>query len=162
MNDQPFDVPTWEKKLSSLLGHSFWDLFRVRWSKQVTSASVIWYLQNSKRARSWPRPKKSNWKQWTAPVYSFGNSIKFPWFKYQSFNLIRLRDEKWRRRKSYLLKWQLKSCKPHGCKCLPMQGTRVWALVWEDPTCRGAAKPVSHNYWACASGACAPQQERPR
>ena len=46
--------------------------------------------------------------------------------------------------------------------CLPMQGTRVWALVWEDPTCRGAAGPVSHNYWASASGACAPQQERPR
>ena len=46
--------------------------------------------------------------------------------------------------------------------CLPMQGTRVWALVWEDPTCRGATGPVSHNYWACASGACAPQQERPR
>ena len=46
--------------------------------------------------------------------------------------------------------------------CLLMQGTRVRALVWEDPTCRGAAGPVSHNYWACASGACAPQQERPR
>ena len=30
--------------------------------------------------------------------------------------------------------------------CLPMQGTRVQALVWEDPTCRGATRPVSHNY----------------
>ena len=40
--------------------------------------------------------------------------------------------------------------------CLPMQGTRVRALVWEDPTCRGATKPVRHNYWTCASGACAP------
>ncbi|KAM9085686.1 metaxin-2 isoform 3-T3 [Megaptera novaeangliae] len=29
--------------------------------------------------------------------------------------------------------------------CLPMQGTRVRALVWEDPTCRGATRPVSHN-----------------
>ena len=29
--------------------------------------------------------------------------------------------------------------------CLPVQGTRVRALVWEDPTCRGAAGPVSHN-----------------
>ena len=46
--------------------------------------------------------------------------------------------------------------------CLLMQGTRVQALVWEDPTCRGATRPVSHNYWACASGACAPQQERLR
>ena len=30
--------------------------------------------------------------------------------------------------------------------CLPMQGTRVRAVVWEDPTCRGATRPVSHNY----------------
>ena len=30
--------------------------------------------------------------------------------------------------------------------CLPVQGTRVRALVWEDPTCRGATRPVSHNY----------------
>ena len=33
---------------------------------------------------------------------------------------------------------------------LPMQGTRVQALVWEDPTCRRATKPVRHNYWAYA------------
>ena len=33
--------------------------------------------------------------------------------------------------------------------CLLMQGTRVWALVWEDPTSRGATKPMHHNYWAC-------------
>ena len=46
--------------------------------------------------------------------------------------------------------------------CLPMQGTRVRALVREDPTCHGATRPVSHNYLACASGACAPQQDRPR
>ena len=30
--------------------------------------------------------------------------------------------------------------------CLPMQGTRVRALVWEGPKCRGATGPVSHNY----------------
>ena len=30
--------------------------------------------------------------------------------------------------------------------CLLMQETRVRALVWEDPTCRGATRPVSHNY----------------
>ena len=51
--------------------------------------------------------------------------------------------------------------------------TRVWAPIREDPTCRGATKPVSHNYWACAlepashnywahaPKACAPQQEKP-
>ena len=31
---------------------------------------------------------------------------------------------------------------------LPVQGTRVRVLVWEDPTCHGAAKPMRHNYWA--------------
>ena len=46
--------------------------------------------------------------------------------------------------------------------CLPMQGTWVQALVWEDPTCHGATRPVSHNYWAWASGACVLQQERPQ
>ena len=30
--------------------------------------------------------------------------------------------------------------------CLLMQGTWVRALVWEDPTCRGATRPMSHNY----------------
>ena len=30
--------------------------------------------------------------------------------------------------------------------CLLMQGTQVRALVWEDPTCRRATSPVSHNY----------------
>ena len=30
--------------------------------------------------------------------------------------------------------------------CLPMQGTQVRALLWEDPTCRGATKSMNHNY----------------
>ena len=29
--------------------------------------------------------------------------------------------------------------------CLLMQGTQVRALVWEDPTYRGATGPVNHN-----------------
>ena len=31
---------------------------------------------------------------------------------------------------------------------LPMQGTWVRALGWEDPACHGATKPMCHNYWA--------------
>ena len=31
---------------------------------------------------------------------------------------------------------------------LPMQGTRVRSLVWEDATCFGATEPMSHNYWS--------------
>ena len=29
---------------------------------------------------------------------------------------------------------------------LPVQGTRVQALVQEYPTCRGATEPMRHNY----------------
>ena len=32
--------------------------------------------------------------------------------------------------------------------CLPMQGTLVWSLVWEDPTRCRATKSVRHNCWA--------------
>ena len=33
--------------------------------------------------------------------------------------------------------------------CQPMQRTRVRALVWEDPTCPGAAETVYHGCWVC-------------
>ena len=33
---------------------------------------------------------------------------------------------------------------------LSMQGTWVQSLVWEDPTCHRATKPMDHNYWAWA------------
>ena len=45
---------------------------------------------------------------------------------------------------------------------LPMQGTRVRALVREDPTCRGAAKPTRHNYWACVPQLLSPHAFSPR
>ena len=52
--------------------------------------------------------------------------------------------------------------------CLPMQRTWVQALIWEDPTCCGAAQPVCYNYWACALEptshhywACVPQLLKP-
>ena len=33
---------------------------------------------------------------------------------------------------------------------LPMQEKQVQSLIWEDPTCHRATKPMGHNYWACA------------
>ena len=32
---------------------------------------------------------------------------------------------------------------------LLMQGTWVWSLILEDPTCHGATKPVHDNNWVC-------------
>ena len=45
--------------------------------------------------------------------------------------------------------------------CLPMQATWVWSLVWEDSTCCRAAKPVCHNYWACAPDLLKPMRLEP-
>ena len=42
-----------------------------------------------------------------------------------------------------------------------MQGTQVRALVQEDPSCRGATKPVSHNYWAHVPQLLKPEQLEP-
>ena len=33
---------------------------------------------------------------------------------------------------------------------LLMQETWIWSLVWEDPRCHRATKPIRHNYRACA------------
>ena len=33
---------------------------------------------------------------------------------------------------------------------LPVQGTWVWSLILEDPTCWGATRCTRHNYRACA------------
>ena len=30
--------------------------------------------------------------------------------------------------------------------CLPMQGTLVQSLVWDNSTCRRATQPLCHNY----------------
>ena len=40
---------------------------------------------------------------------------------------------------------------------LLMQGTRVRALLWEDPTCRGATKPHVPQLLSLCSRACEPQ-----
>ena len=45
--------------------------------------------------------------------------------------------------------------------CLAVQGTRVWSLVQEDPTCCGAAKSMHHKYQARVPRAHALQQEKP-
>ena len=45
---------------------------------------------------------------------------------------------------------------------LPMQGTQVRSLVWEDPTCHRATKLVRHNYWAYAPQLLKPMRPRAR
>ena len=45
--------------------------------------------------------------------------------------------------------------------CLPMQGTWVWSLVWEDPSCLRATKPCTTATEACLPRTQALQQEKP-
>ena len=48
---------------------------------------------------------------------------------------------------SYFKKWPGTSLVAQWLRIrLPMQGTRVRALVREDPTCCGATEPVRHSY----------------
>ena len=44
---------------------------------------------------------------------------------------------------------------------LPMQGTWVWSLVWEDPTCCGPTKHTHHNHWACRPQVRKPMYQEP-
>ena len=52
------------------------------------------------------------------------------------------KEKKYKRRASLVVQWLRIS--------LPLQGTWVRALVWENPTCHRETKPMCHNYRACA------------
>ena len=65
-----------------------------------------------------------------------GNAADFS--KMSTVVVLEEKDQKVKVRASLVAQWLR--------VCLLMQGTRVRALVWEDPTCRGATGPVSHNY----------------
>ena len=65
--------------------------------------------------------------------------------------IMSIKKKKGNRRTSLLAQWLR--------ICLPMQGIWVRSLVWENPTCQGATKPVHHNFWARMPRACALQQE---
>ena len=56
------------------------------------------------------------------------------------------------------LKWKVSIIKSHRRTSpmlqwlgilLPVKGMQVQFLFWEDPTCRGATKPMCRNYQAC-------------
>ncbi|XP_061053708.1 D-ribitol-5-phosphate cytidylyltransferase isoform X2 [Eubalaena glacialis] len=62
-------------------------------------------------------------------------------------NLMQIREFAEEVKKTNILLYGLLIYYPQWLRIrLPMQGTRVQALVREDPTCHGATKPVRHNY----------------
>ena len=78
-----------------------------------------------------------NYQSW---VLCQKHNLWFSWFSSSFAVRIQIWYSKYSLRTPLVVQWLR--------ICLPMQGTRVRALVWEDPTCRGATKPVHHNYWA--------------
>ena len=104
-------------------------------------------------------PASSDWlwnqsSRWVMEASSSPSSVASPAKTRPSIPALQVGCEAW--------KWRMpNTCAPrcsingrHGASlvaqwlrtCLLMQGTRVRALVWEDPTRRRAAGPVSHNY----------------
>ena len=94
-------------------------------------------------------PRQTLWRQ--SPVFclnkpSWGcwcslwstTALSYCWFQPQCHQFFK-KSQDWT---SLVVQW-LKIC-------LPMQRTRVWSLVQEDPRCCKAAKPMCHNYCACA------------
>ena len=104
---------------------------------------------------TWRDPKKKKKKKSMVKVRKESKTTPMflAWTKSVNYE-ITYQVQEYRNRASLVAQWLR--------ICLLMQGTRVRALVWEDPTCRRATRPVGHNYWGCASGVCAPQQERSR
>ena len=88
------------------------------------------------------------------------------------FVLVITQEDREGRREEGLMLWKRHSSQRIHClwtslvvqrmRACPMQGTWLQFLVWEDPTCSGAAEPMGRQILRtrCAR-ACAQQQEKP-
>ena len=120
-------------------GHKHWACWKNIQESRVAGAEWVrgrWSRWDQNR--SWVggvRLWKTRRPRYTLFCFTYCDIGRIPWLHYIFFRNITLRT-------SLVAQW----LRIH----LPMQGTWVRALGREDPTCRGATKPVCHNYWACA------------
>ena len=141
--------------------------------------SLLWdYLSLEKRPKS--ASSVCSWKDWSVQAPSSKERIRTTASCAEETSLTVLRVGKWvtgvefrvYRESKYLMSimWYRASLVAQWLRiCLPMQGTRVWSLVREDPTCCRATKPrvlqllslCAATTEACVPRAHALQQEKP-
>ena len=108
----------------------------------------MWYAESEATNDCFTKERANNWIKYSWYVKKSGNQVFIEFSKMEVIadleksNFGEVVGVKDNCRTSLVAQW----LRIH----LTMQGTRVWALVQEDPTCRGATKPMHHNYWACA------------
>ena len=114
--------------------HDYWALaleptWHNYWSLRALERMLCYKRSHRKEKSAHHNQKKAHLQQWTPSIA-----------KTKTKHLSNC----WRN--SLTIQW---------LRILPVQGTRVQSLVWEDSTCLGATKPERHNYWVLI-----PQQEK--
>ena len=130
----------WHKTDSLMLVESF---AAGSWISYSTHEHLNWTPINYKHCHRYFRRSKVRYRSCVPPVI-----LSYRWKRSLHNNYNISNNEKCKR--------EVKNCATRNSEGaslvaqwlrirLPMQGTRVRALVWEDPTCRGATKPVHHT-----------------
>ena len=122
-------------KMEHLKSFVFTFFFHLHFSVSLISTINMYTLKINAHSLGWPLCKRKTRQE---PI-NIGKLEKLKSFcscNGEKFGIIV--PQKIKNRASLVAQWLR--------ICLLMQGTRVRALVWEDPTCHGAAGPVSHNY----------------
>ena len=95
--------------------------------------------------------KRSGWRR------TFGSALQAQvwlcrgcWAAVLCFDVVACRGQRYKQNLSSRRVWGMSLLVQWSRIWLPMQGTQVWSLVWEDSACLGATKPMYHSYWAWA------------
>ena len=119
------------------------------WESRVLKRYLYTYVHSSTvhNSQRWKQPKRPLTHEWKTKMWYIHTVIYHSALRWKE---ILTHATTWMNPKDIMLSKRSQSQASLVAQwlriCLPMQVTWVRALVWEDPTCRGATRPVSHNY----------------